>query len=40
VASAMTVATTPSRRRAPVKAYTPPPTPPYEPDSSYGPPQF
>jgi hypothetical protein len=41
VASAMTVAAAPQRRRrAPVKTYTPPPAPVYEPDSSYGPPQF
>jgi hypothetical protein len=41
VASAMTVAAAPQRRRrAPVKTYTPPPTPVYEPESSYGPPQY
>ena len=40
VASSMTVAAAPQRRRAPVKTYTPPPTPVYEPDSSYGPPTY
>jgi hypothetical protein len=40
VASAMTVASAPQRRRVPPKTYTPPPVPAYEPDSSYGPPQF
>jgi hypothetical protein len=40
VASSMTVAAAPQRRRTPVKTYTPPPTPVHEPDSSYGPPQF
>jgi hypothetical protein len=41
VASAMTVAAAPQRRRrAPAKTYTPPPAPVYEPDSSYGPPQY
>jgi hypothetical protein len=40
VASALTVAAAPQRRRATVKTYTPPPVPTYEPDSSYGPPQF
>jgi hypothetical protein len=38
--SAMTLASAPSRRRVPVKHYTPPPVPPHMPDSSYGPPQF
>ena len=41
VASSMTVASAPQRRRrAPVKPYTPPPAPTYPPDSSYGPPQY
>jgi len=40
VASTNTVATAPQRRRAPVRPYVPPPPPVYEPDSSYGPPQF
>ena len=40
VASAMSVAATPQRRTTAVKNYTPPPTPVYEPDSSYGPPQY
>jgi hypothetical protein len=40
VASALTVADAPQRRRVPVKTYTPPPAPTYAPDSSYGPPQF
>ena len=40
VASAMTVASAPRRRRVPVKPYTPLPAPAYESDRSYGPPQF
>jgi hypothetical protein len=40
VASTNTVAAAPQRRRAPVRPYVPPPPPVYEPDSSYGPPQF
>jgi hypothetical protein len=40
VASALTVAAAPQRRRVAPKTYTPPPVPVYEPDSSYGPPQF
>ena len=40
VASAMTIAAAPQRRRASVKSYTPPPAPNYAPDSSYGPPQY
>jgi hypothetical protein len=40
VASSMTIASAPQRRRAPVKTYTPPPAPNYAPDSTYGPPQF
>lgn len=40
VASTITVAAAPQRRRVPPKTYTPPPAPAYEPDSSYGPPQF
>jgi hypothetical protein len=41
VGSALTVAAAPERRRRqPAKTYTPPPAPVYEPDSSYGPPQF
>ncbi len=40
VASAMTVAGAPQRSRRTTKTYKPPPTPVYEPDSSYGPPQF
>ena len=40
VACTMTVASAPVRRRAQPKTYTPLPAPTYEPDSSYGPPQF
>jgi hypothetical protein len=40
LASSWTVAAAPARRRTPPKTYTPPPAPAYEPDSSYGPPQF
>jgi hypothetical protein len=40
LASSWTVAAAPARRRTPPKTYTPPPAPVYEPDSSYGPPQF
>jgi hypothetical protein len=40
VASSFTVAAAPQRRRVPIKTYTPPPVPVYEPDSSYGPPQY
>jgi hypothetical protein len=40
VASSLTVASAPQRRRTVVKTYTPPPTPEYAPDSSYGPPQY
>jgi hypothetical protein len=40
VASAMTVANAPIRRRAEIQTYTPLPAPDYKPDSSYGPPQF
>jgi hypothetical protein len=40
VASTMTVAAAPQRRRTQVKSYTPPPAPNYAPDSSYGPPQY
>jgi hypothetical protein len=40
VASAMTIAAAPQRRRTSVKSYTPPPAPNYAPDSSYGPPQY
>jgi hypothetical protein len=40
VGSTFTVASAPSRRRTPVKTYTPPPAPSYAPDSSYGPPQY
>jgi hypothetical protein len=40
VASSVTVAAAPHRRRAPVNTYTPPPAPTYGSDSSYGPPQF
>jgi len=40
LASSWTVAAAPSRRRTPPKTYTPPPAPVYDPDASYGPPQF
>jgi len=40
LASTFTVAAAPSRKRTPVKTYTPPPAPSYAPDSSYGPPQY
>jgi hypothetical protein len=40
VASTMTVAAAPQRRRTQVKSYTPPPAPNYAPDSSHGPPQY
>jgi hypothetical protein len=40
LASAWTVAAAPSRRRTPPKSYTPPPPPAYDPDASYGPPQY
>jgi hypothetical protein len=40
VASALTVASAPQRRKAVKKTYTPPPAPTYAPDSSYGPPQY
>jgi hypothetical protein len=40
LASSWTVAAAPARRRTPPKSYTPPPPPVYEPDASYGPPQF
>jgi hypothetical protein len=40
VASTMTVASAPVRRKTTPKPYTPPPAPEYAPDSSYGPPQF
>jgi hypothetical protein len=40
LASSWTVAAAPARRRTPPKTYTPPPPAPYEPDTSYGPPQF
>jgi hypothetical protein len=40
VASAMSLAATPQRRTKVGKAYTPPVAPVYEPDSSYGPPQY
>jgi hypothetical protein len=40
VASTMTVAAAPQRRRTVAKTYKPPPVPVYEPDSSYGPPQY
>ena len=40
VVSAMGVAAVPVRRRTPVKAYTPPPAPVFQPDGSYGPPQY
>ena len=38
--STWTVAAAPSRRKTPPKSYTPPPAPVYDPDASYGPPQF
>jgi hypothetical protein len=40
LASSWTVAAAPSRRRTPPKAYIPPPAPVYDPDATYGPPQF
>jgi hypothetical protein len=40
VASTMTVAAAPVRRKAQPKRYTPPPAPDYAPESSYGPPQY
>jgi hypothetical protein len=40
VASTMTVAAAPVRRKTAPKTYTPPPAPEYAPESSYGPPQF
>jgi len=40
LASSWTVAAAPSRRKTPPKTYTPPPAPVYDPDASYGPPQF
>jgi hypothetical protein len=40
LASAWTVAAAPSRRHTPPKSYTPPPAPVYEPETSYGPPQY
>ena len=40
MASTWSVAAAPSRRKAPPKSYTPPPAPVYDPDASYGPPQF
>jgi hypothetical protein len=40
VASTVTVASAPQRRRAQTKTYSPPPAPAYEPERSYGPPQF
>ncbi len=40
VASAMSVAAAPQRRATVAKSYTPPVAPVYEPDSSYGPPQY
>ena len=41
VASAMTVAVAPTRRRTPARVYTPPPAPEYDRDAtSWGPPQF
>jgi hypothetical protein len=40
VASTMTVAAAPSRKKTAPKRYTPPPAPEYAPESSYGPPQY
>jgi hypothetical protein len=40
LASTATVADAPSRRRRPVKTYTPPPAPVYDSDALYDPPQF
>ena len=40
LASAMTVAGAPSRRKQPVRTYTPPPAPEPVPDSGWGPTQF
>ena len=40
MASAAAVAGAPVRRRVPVKTYTPPPAPVYQPDAFYGPPQY
>jgi hypothetical protein len=40
VASAMTVAAAPSRRKQEVRTYTPPPAPEHAPESSWGPTQY
>ena len=40
VASAMTVAAAPSRRKHEVRTYTPPPAPEHAPESSWGPTQY
>ena|SRR5215211_2133074 len=40
VASTLTVAAAPRRKRTPVKSYMPPPAPTYGSESSYGPPQY
>jgi len=40
VASTVTVASAPARRKAEPKAYTPPPAPAHAPESSWGPPQY
>jgi hypothetical protein len=40
VASTMTVASAPARRKTAPKTYTPPPAPEYAPEGSYGPPQY
>ncbi len=40
LASASSLARVPSRRREPVKAYTPPPGPVHDPHADFGPPQF
>ena len=40
VASTLTVAAAPSRKRTPPKTYKPLPAPTYSSDSSYGPPQY
>ena len=40
VASTLTVAAAPVRRKTTPKRYTPPPAPEYAPETSYGPPQY
>jgi hypothetical protein len=40
VASTMTVAAAPARKKTTPKRYTPPPAPEYAPEGTYGPPQY